>query len=121
MPLLAVALVPSTVAEQPLDPARCRWMPVTVPRVIPPAVVKVTALKNQGVAAGVTVNVMVPTVQVWKVIAGILASRGPGRPVPVLKVPLMRELTQLIAVLVVVSVITVAPAVPEKAPPGVTV
>src|SRR5690348_7025584 len=119
MPLLAVALVPSTTALQ-LGPLSVAWMPVMVPWVTP--ALKDTAFRCHGKCVVWTVNVR-PSgpVQLVKVSAVIEPMPVPDRPLPFLTVPLPLDDVQLSCEPVFLSVSVVFPALAVMAPPGLTV
>src|SRR5690349_11268540 len=119
VPLLAVALIPSTVALQPV-PDRAEWMWAMVPVVTPP--LKDTAFRCQGNALVFTVNVR-PSgpVQLLKLSAVIEPMPVPERPLPFLTEPLPLEDVHCRFWFVLTSCSLVVPALAVIAPPGLTV
>src|SRR6516165_9579607 len=119
MPLLALAPVPSTVAEQ-LGPVTVAWIPVMVPVVLPLANVLAFRCHGKWVVFTVSFNPNGP-VQLLNDSAVIEAIPVPDRPLPFLAVPLPLDDVQVSLVPVLLSVSVVVPAFAVMAPPGLTV
>src|SRR5215469_9834752 len=125
-PLSAVALVPSIMAAQPA-PESARWRWLIVPRATPSAASYAEKFTCQGRPPACRVNLMrrgrllVRTpgfVQVTKLTADSEPAWKPGRPLPLLSLPLAVEEAQVTIVWVVVSERTNLPDAAWMPPPG---